>query len=313
MSSSLSLFIVLLLLSLAYDHGVESAPPTTLVSIVDARNFTVTSLATGELLLGQRLPQDTYITSLLQCSGDDYIFLISGTFESGPNNYNISVYNSVSQTLTTKESFYLLTDKFIDYQLNTIDLASGLAFSTYCPRRQPILAIFDMNKQSAVNIEFTNAKCDIYAYGVYDVPNQIYYVITDQFGPSKYLYFSLYNVESQSITYTEIPYVLGDEATFQQIFIYQSVVYVCILQNTYAEIVAIDFATKTTDSIFKMDMYKIPLGSFAFSPSGYILALLFSSTDRSLFNVLTVDLATNLYTNNTIPMENIGTVSSQSF
>eukprot|EP01133_Synstelium_polycarpum_P012393 gene12393-14540_t len=78
--------------------------------------------------------------------------------------------------------------------------------------------------------------------------------------------FGVYSLVSDSINYVQIPYKMSSDTNVQQVYVYESTVYACIIQGTFVEVISIDFNTKTTTSIFKLYI-KNAVGQYSISQS----------------------------------------------
>eukprot|EP01133_Synstelium_polycarpum_P008442 gene8442-9930_t len=261
--------------------------------------YTQFSLATGDVLV-QHLVNQTHpvhIVSLLQCSGDDFLAMVATSVNADNNYLNISSYNSASNTFTTKGHFPLDISRQVGFQYNSVDIPSGLAFSTFCLNgNAPGLVIFDLNKQTSSIIHFSGVPCSMNTIGAYDSPNQIYYLYGDMFGLAENtVTFGVYSLADDSISYVDIPYTMGDEANLQQIFLYKSTLYACIIQHTYTGVFTVDFNTKTATTIFNFDT-KDALAQYTFNPdSGYIVGLV--NSHAYYINLNTLEITNNLMAN----------------
>ncbi|EGG23575.1 hypothetical protein DFA_05708 [Cavenderia fasciculata] len=242
-------------------------------------------------------------------------FLMGGYFSSFDmytgqsfGNYFINVPKGLStNTVTTIAQFNYAFNNLLTFQYNSIDLSSGLAFSTYCGASSN-LVIFDFNnetvyvyiqQQQCEGIPFKSSACSLYTIGAYDNMTQTYYLIGDLEGSVlSSLTFGVYSMITKDITYVEIPYHMDSNANLQQVFVYDSVVYACVFQSSFTEVIAIDFATRSTKSIFRVSSI-MPEGQFAFDTRGYITG--FIDEDTKLYNAYIINLKTLDVIHNEIP------------
>eukprot|EP01133_Synstelium_polycarpum_P014967 gene14967-17697_t len=202
----------------------------------------------------------------------------------------------LSNTISPKAQFTLDIAEHIGFEYNSIDIPNGLAFATYCYGATGLI-VFDLNNQTLEKIPFTGTSCSLYTAGAYDNINQIYYLIGGVFEISQStLNFGLYSLVTKDISYVEIDYKHDEWTNLQQVFVYESVVYVCIFQFTFTEVIAIDFNNKTTKSILKVKSNN-PTGQYAFNSDGYIVG--FIEEDNT--TLYTIDLNTMGITQNTVP------------
>eukprot|EP01133_Synstelium_polycarpum_P001087 gene1087-1234_t len=310
---SFSLILALALSSLAASADV-TGPPSIMTTFMSGVIYISLDLTTGQQLQNFVVigaPSGITVFSLLQCSGDDYVVLMVGTDTVQPNHFNISTFNNASNTITTLAQFDYPPGDFLTYQYNSIDIPTGLAFSTYC-RGGSFLMVFNMNNQTvphtltpiylanlSVDLPFKDAPCSLYTIGAYDNSTQTYYLIGDLYGSVlSSLTFGMYSLATGHITYVDIPYEMDSDANLQQVFVYESIVYACIFQKSFTEVIAIDFATETTKSIFKV-YSPLPAGQFALDSNGYIVG--FIDEDTKLFNAYIINLKTLEIIHNTFP------------
>eukprot|EP01133_Synstelium_polycarpum_P007921 gene7921-9304_t len=200
------------------------------------QNFVITGATSG-----------ISVSSLLQCSGDDYTVLTEGTNQ---NYLNISTFNSAANTMTTLAQFecQFPPNALLSFQYNSIDIQSELAFSTYCTGDGlSSLIVFNLKNQSVEMVTFAGSACSLYTIGSYDNSTQTYYAIGDLYGfKLSHLSFSVYSMSTGHITQVDIPYKMDDSANLQQVFVYESILYACIFQSSFTEVIAIDFATQSS-------------------------------------------------------------------
>ncbi|EFA83787.1 amidohydrolase 2 family protein [Heterostelium album PN500] len=284
--NKLFLFIVITTVTIV---NFVDCNPTSLATFTLQGGFIEQNLTNGVIL--QNRPDYTnsyFINSLLQCIGDDYIVLTDG-YDTQDKHYNLSIYNGVSGLMTTKAQFF--TNIQFDFQFNSFDSSSGLAFASICSNSvYPSLAIFNVNEKTVNHTAFDQTSCQDYAYGAYDSSTQIYYIYGNQVGKHSSLTFAQYSLASQTTKYVEIAYNLED--IVQQIFVYQSKLYVCIIQNSYIEVGIANFNSKSIDSIFQFNYSDTGNGNcqFVYDEAGYILALM--TNQKSEVNVIAIDLET---------------------
>eukprot|EP01133_Synstelium_polycarpum_P015873 gene15873-18864_t len=238
------------------------SPPTT-VSSFDYESFTLISLATGEILETHPISvSPAYVSTVLQCSGDDYIIMTSGNMMVMDGYYNVSYYDSnVKQDIAAKFEFIDATPEAeILAGYNSIDLSSGLTFGASCPENGvPYLVIFDMNNLSSQMINFTESICSDFETGVYDSANQAYYIYSSRLGVAQSsLTFGVYSLLSKRTDYVDLPYAsLDKNSVVQVLYYYQSKVYVCIDHLSSIEVLTLDFNTNTTLTVFSVDIANI--------------------------------------------------------
>ncbi|EFA78914.1 hypothetical protein PPL_08382 [Heterostelium album PN500] len=286
--------VILFLLSMRI--GSIVAQPT-ILSCTDI-NFTSISLINGTILQNYNIDIQDYIFDLLKCSGNDYYIMKTQSAAPHPGHYNISILNSETGTLTTKASFYLPENPLIVRQYNSIDLQNGLAFATYCPLNVSYLLIFDLNTETIETIISENI-CELYAYGGYDPVNQLYYLYGYRAQKLQALSFGVYSMITKSFTYYKIPYVLHFLSYVQSIYVYQSTVYVGVVQNTYYQLIKVDFNTKKAHNVFKENFVDDEgFVGFVLDDNGYFVIV---APYANNYTIYTIDLQTEQFTNHTIP------------
>ncbi|EFA82040.1 hypothetical protein PPL_04945 [Heterostelium album PN500] len=285
---SLLLFYLLFFIRI---HSTSSQPTTLTCTEL---NFTSISLTTGQLIQSYAFESPHFITSLLKCSGNDYYVLASGPDSYQPGYFNISILNGETGTFTTKATFYIPENPMFIYQSNSIDLPSGLAFTTFCNSGSSYIYIFDMNTETVETIA-TNNHCVLYTFGAYDPTNQLYYLYGYETGTRSSLSFGVYSMITKNITYYDIPFEMQFWSSVETIHVYESIVYVGLLQDKYYQVITIDFNTKTTRSIFKADFQQLETtAEFVLDPNGYMVVV---SLNPPNYNIFTIDLQTEQYTN----------------
>ncbi|GAM24049.1 hypothetical protein SAMD00019534_072240 [Acytostelium subglobosum LB1] len=297
----------MLLLSLVLFWSQSScidSRPTTLSTFrcITNGNFTLFNFTSGQLIQNQVSP---FVVDLLQCSGNDYMVMVQGL----GTDMSISIFNGQTGELTTKAMFNeeLANDGFIIYQVNSVDLESGLALATYCDNTSVSnLAIFDLNNQSVVNIPFKGNKCMLYAYGQYDSTTHLYYLYGYNVSiftgiPIFSLPIGIYSLKTKTFEYVEIPYYLDMiGGSVQQLYMYQSTLYACIQQDKHIEIGVLDISAKKFKRVFKVETNTN--AQFAFDQSGYIVSLVVNQKDTSIiYLVYSTDLQTHQSTMNIFP------------
>eukprot|EP01133_Synstelium_polycarpum_P000166 gene166-196_t len=300
-----------LLLLMCFTSSVDSTP-TTFTSFNAGFNFTLTSLTTGETLQDYRIDMgNSFVASVLQCSGNDYMLVVKGDFKTQKDQYNISHFDSSSGVMTTKSHFYIPkegdgSDNLKGY--NSIDMTSGLAFGTYCPFSRepsvPYLLIFNLNDQSSMTVPFHGTNCSNQATGVYDSSSQSYYLYGDRYGEKVVtsMVVGIFSLVSNTTNYVEFPYHLAPFAFVQALYNYQSTTYACIIQPTFIEVLQLDFTTQTVLSVFKVDI-KVYRRQFMFDQAGGNIVALMVEFDSSVYNVYTINLQTLQYTATTLPIK----------
>eukprot|EP01133_Synstelium_polycarpum_P016844 gene16844-20028_t len=188
-------------------------------------------------------------------------------------NLNVSTFNSVSNTVSTKAQFTLDIALDIDFEYNSIDISSGLAFATYCYGTTGLVHCSLIQPINSEKIPFTGTSCSLGTVGAYDSINQIYYLVGRMFGVSQpTLNFGQYSTVTKDISYVEIDYKTDEWTFLQQVFVYESVV------------------------ILKVEA-EGPTGQYAFNSDGYIVGFI----EEDSPNLYIIDLNTMEITHNIVP------------
>ncbi|EGG16817.1 hypothetical protein DFA_07795 [Cavenderia fasciculata] len=238
-------------------------------------------------------------------------FLTKSTHTSKNKKKKVEVKNLLllfSGETTYIGGFSIPSNPILSSQYQSSSISNGLVFTTYCPTVTPMLTIIDLDNQTTETITFKGTTCDMYAFGQYDNSTQTFYMVgwTDKKASS--LTFSTYSMITKEITNVEFEYNLKYIGHVQTIYLFESQLYACIIQFTYAEVLLLDFETKSYKSIFKLDI-AFPGGQFIFDPRGYIVGMMVED-DQAQYGVYTIDLRTLTTTQHTIPVKDYQTLSN---